>query len=376
MLQKKLIDYEERLKLVDSGEYEPSPTKSRVFPTGIRKAKGMTETMVNAPIEFAQRVKSAFSADNVNSTQNGTTGAPKTGQSTFFTTRKSADTDEVESNAVHKNRGAKRNSSTLPPNLSLTSPDPLSAYKEEDSSDPESRPGSAADETSNVPYHTADNSLYLPPNHPYHSAHAAPSEEGFNAIHEHLNSILQHLMLIDRKYDRLEDDIKKEIKFYAEALEEERFKTTKLEEILNEAVELQQAEIATLKEQNLMATRVDYQHNDRFRNVEENMESLQNHLVRIENALMDVRQVKLTSNVWQRVALNAGNIVVELLKIALFVVASILDLVRPLTGSRNRSAMAFGLVFLAIFFGHHLQKVTYLFGGSTPDVNKTGGPTK
>lgn len=92
--------------------------------------------------------------------------APKTGQSTFFTTRKSADTDEVESNAVQyvfndlkskteiifsKNRGAKRNSSTLPPNLSLTSPDPLSAYKEEDSSDPESRPGSAADETSNVP---------------------------------------------------------------------------------------------------------------------------------------------------------------------------------------------------------------------------------
>lgn len=75
-----------------------------------------------------------------------------------------------------------------------------------------------------------------------------------------------------------QDDIKKEIKFYAEALEEERFKTTKLEEILNEAVELQQAEIATLKEQNLMATRVDYQHNDRFRNVEENMESLQNHV--------------------------------------------------------------------------------------------------
>lgn len=56
-------------------------------------------------------------------------------------------------------------------------------------------------------YHTADNSLYLPPNHPYHSAHAAPSEEGFNAIHEHLNSILQHLMLIDRKYDRLEVEL-------------------------------------------------------------------------------------------------------------------------------------------------------------------------
>ncbi|ULT82636.1 hypothetical protein L5515_017969 [Caenorhabditis briggsae] len=35
-LQKKLIDYEERLRQVDAGEYEPSPSKSRVFPVGIR----------------------------------------------------------------------------------------------------------------------------------------------------------------------------------------------------------------------------------------------------------------------------------------------------------------------------------------------------
>ena len=75
-----------------------------------------------------------------------------------------------------------------------------------------------------------------------------------------------------------QDDVKKEIKFYSEALEEERFKTTKLEELLNEAVELQQAEIASLKEQNLMATRVDFQHNDRFRTVEEKMESFENHV--------------------------------------------------------------------------------------------------
>lgn len=36
VLQKKLSDYEERLKQVDSGEYEPSPNRSGVFPTGIR----------------------------------------------------------------------------------------------------------------------------------------------------------------------------------------------------------------------------------------------------------------------------------------------------------------------------------------------------
>ncbi|EGT43055.1 hypothetical protein CAEBREN_17915 [Caenorhabditis brenneri] len=375
-LQKKLIDYEERLRQVDNGEYEPSPSRSRVFPTGIRKAKGVTDAMMNAQLELAHRVKSAFSADNVNSTHNGHIGhgGGKTGQSTFFTSRRSADAEDAERPEKLK-RDSVRGSSTLPPNLSLNNPDPYASFKDEDISEPNSRPGSAADETSNLPYHTADNSLYVTTNntYPHEKSQTTHTDEGFAAIHDHLNSILHHLVLIDRKYDRLEDDIKKEIKFYSEALEEERFKTTKLEELLNEAVELQQAEIASLKEQNLMATRVDFQHNDRFRTVEENMESLQNHMVRIENALMDVRQVKLTSNVWQRVALTAGNIVVELLKIALFVVASILDLVRPLTGSRNRSAMAFGLVFLAIFFGHHLQKVNYLFGSSS-DANKTGPP--
>ncbi|EFO82339.1 hypothetical protein GCK72_024518 [Caenorhabditis remanei] len=367
-LQKKLTDYEERLKLVDIGEYEPSPSRSRVIPTGIRKAKGMTESMMNAQMELAQRVKSAFSADNVNSTHNGH-GVGKTGQSTFFTARRSADAEDAE-HAEKKKRDSVRGSSTLPPNLSFS--DPLNAYKEDDISEPNSRPGSAADETNNMPYHTADNSLYFPPtNNVSHHHQSSRNEESFALINEHLNSILHHVMLIDRKYDRLEDDVKKEIKFYSEALEEERFKTTKLEELLNEAVELQQAEIASLKEQNLMATRVDFQHNDRFRTVEEKMESFENHMIRIENALMDVRQVKLTGNVWQRVALTAGNIVVELLKIALFVVASILDLVRPLTGSRNRSAVAFGLLFLAIFFGHHLQKVNYFFGNSA-DANKTG----
>ncbi|CAI2357194.1 unnamed protein product [Caenorhabditis sp. 36 PRJEB53466] len=295
----------------------------------------------------------------------------KTGQSTFFTDRRSADAEDLES-SDRKPRAPARNSSTLPPNLALSSPDPLNAYKEDDL-EPLSRPGSAADDTTN-PYHTADNSLYLTSSHHDYQKQQqdiTAREESFKIIHENLNSILHHLVLLDRKHDRLEDDVRKDIKVYSEGLEQERFKTTKLEEILNEAIELQQAEISALKEQNLMATRVDYQHNDRFRTIEENMESLQNHMVRIENALMDVRQVRLTSNVWQRVALTAGNIVVEFLKIALFVVASVLDMVRPLTGSRNRSAVAFALMFFALFFGHHLTKLN-IFGGSSSEPGNSG----
>uniref|UniRef100_A0A8R1HMN3 Uncharacterized protein n=2 Tax=Caenorhabditis japonica TaxID=281687 RepID=A0A8R1HMN3_CAEJA len=188
---------------------------------------------------------------------------------------------------------------------------------------------------------------------------------------------MTHIQMIDRKYDKLEDEVRKDIKFYAEALEEERFKTTKLEELLNEAVEVQTAEIVTLKNESHMASRLDVRHDERFRNVEECMESLQNHLVRIENNLLEVRQVKLTGNLSQRVALSGANIVVEFLKFSLFIVASILDLVRPLTGSRNRSAVAFGLLIFAIFFGHHLTKIFFIFrSSSSSPPNATEFPTK
>lgn len=47
--------------------------------------------------------------------------------------------------------------------------------------------------------------------------------------------------------------------------------------MLNETIELHQAEIIALKSDlNTIATRMDYQYSDRFRSIEENIESTQN----------------------------------------------------------------------------------------------------
>lgn len=47
--------------------------------------------------------------------------------------------------------------------------------------------------------------------------------------------------------------------------------------MLNETIELHQAEIIALKSDlNTVATRMDYQYSDRFRSIEENIESTQN----------------------------------------------------------------------------------------------------
>lgn len=53
--------------------------------------------------------------------------------------------------------------------------------------------------------------------------------------------------------------------------------------MLNETIELHQAEMIALKSDlNTIATRMDYQYSDRFRSIEENIESTQNKvLIRI-----------------------------------------------------------------------------------------------
>ncbi|CAI5454965.1 unnamed protein product [Caenorhabditis angaria] len=57
-LQRKLAEYEERLKLIDNGQYEVNVSKSAVITNGIKKAsanvKGMTESVITAPLELAQ----------------------------------------------------------------------------------------------------------------------------------------------------------------------------------------------------------------------------------------------------------------------------------------------------------------------------------
>lgn len=105
---------------------------------------------------------------------------------------------------------------------------------------------------------------------------------------------------------------------------------------MNETIELHQAEFLSLKqEQKNIANRTDYQYQDRFRQVEENMEAVQNQMCRMENSIHHTLDMRLGGPGWGNQALLSGaNILVELLKIFLFLVATVLDFFRPFTGSR------------------------------------------
>ncbi|VDM57065.1 unnamed protein product [Angiostrongylus costaricensis] len=112
-------------------------------------------------------------------------------------------------------------------------------------------------------------------------------------------------------------------------------------------LKIQQA-AALKQEQKGIANRLDYQYNDRFKRVEESVESVENHMVRMENSIKDTLDIRLSSPAWSNaVFLSSANIVVEFLKIVLYLVATILDLFLPFFGSRL--VHVFHLIFRGTF---------------------------
>ncbi|VDD86009.1 unnamed protein product [Enterobius vermicularis] len=121
----------------------------------------------------------------------------------------------------------------------------------------------------------------------------------------------------------------------------------RLEELLNESIELHQAEMTSLKSDlNTIGTRMDYQYCERFRAIEESIESTENKvrfLLHVDYELFKVIRVENSMKEWVEtrpqslfgpVLLSAANILVELLKLILFIISVALDFVKPLTGTR------------------------------------------
>lgn len=102
-------------------------------------------------------------------------------------------------------------------------------------------------------------------------------------------------------------------------------------------MDLHQNEVKQLKNDlNLIGTRMDYQYNDRFKRIEESIESAQNRMYRMETNWHENSEKLLGAgqNMWNAVMLSFANIVVEVLKIILYFIAVILDSIKPFTGSR------------------------------------------
>lgn len=354
-LQRKLANYEQRLAEIDSGVSE-SGGKTTVMSTvgqGIRRTganlKGMTETVMAAPLEFAQRLKSTFgSADNVNDPNEGANSDLRIGHSKFYANSNYESTQQATSS-----RHSSRKSDSLPAHSSLMKTStPMSGQGSDIPAivgDQAARSGGVEELNLSVPLSPLSS---VPP--------LELSMETSNISPRLLDDLqcLRHLMTkMGEQINRIESRLDSELAYVTRALEEERGKYLRLETTMNETIELHQAEFQALKqEQKGIANRLDYQYNDRFKRVEESVESVENHIVRMENSIKDTLDIRLSGPAWgNAVFLSSANIVVEFLKIVLYLVATVLDLFLPFFGSRNKAGVFLCCVIAVIVMWRNLH---------------------
>ncbi|EYC00539.1 hypothetical protein Y032_0115g524 [Ancylostoma ceylanicum] len=341
-LQRKLANYEQRLAEIENGIGESGSRATVISTVGQERIylmrtganlKGMTETVISAPLELAQRLKSTFgSADNVNEPGEGANSDLRIGHSKFY-----ASSDYGSPSQATTSRYASRKSDSLPAHASLlkTSTPARCRVNDSDTSalvdDSELGKGDRGEQ--------ASDSLLLSP-----FALSAESSEMPPQLLEDLRGLRYLMTKMGDQINRIETRLDTELAYVTRALEEERGKYMRLETTMNETIELHQAEFQALKqEQKGIANRLDYQYNDRFKRVEESVESVQNHMVRMENSIKDTLDIRLSGPAWgNAVFLSSANIVVEFLKIVLYLVATVLDLFLPYFGSR----LVFFIVFL------------------------------
>ncbi|EFO25432.2 hypothetical protein LOAG_03056 [Loa loa] len=330
LARKKLEQLQSKLLDLNMGIVTELSPKSAVL-NNIRKTGPLLREVISAPRGIAHIIKSTFgSADNI--PDSIASDASNVGHSTFYS-------DTQTNDRIH--------------NLDFENCDvaPLPAKR-----------GHKRNETMPSLAFDLDNSMT--------SSHNEP-EVGFtaaNTVVELRNDVqelkAQNQALLEQ-LNKLQNQNKSEFSYFNNALHEERIKAQRLEEMLNETIELHQAEMIALKSDlNTIATRMDYQYSDRFRSIEENIENTQNKMIRMEVNVKEWTESR-PQTTFNSVMLSGTNILVEFIKLVLLIVSFALDFVKPFTGTRTRAGFVilFWLALMIITHFINLDELIRRIGG-------------
>ncbi|CAL1675413.1 unnamed protein product [Lasius platythorax] len=298
-LQKKLDSYMKKLR---NYEMNGAPTSHRQpremlrdMGQGLKNVggnirdgiTGFSGTVMSKPREFAHLIKNKFgSADNIN------------------TLSRNGDNGSVEEDKTH------HGSATLPGGCSLGSTQSAAAMK---------FPSEEGSECSSVTSESGPGSRGQP--HACHSNNAALSLKSiFAELQEHRENLDQ----MREKLDSVKT-LQQEVTYLSHSLQEERFRCERLEEQINDLTELHQNEVENLKQTITdMEEKVQYQSEDRLRDIHEMLESCQTKICKMEHQQQQHQQYVTLEGLDNS---NARALVVKLINVVLTVLQVILLLV-------------------------------------------------
>ncbi|XP_050464404.1 transmembrane and coiled-coil domains protein 2 isoform X5 [Cataglyphis hispanica] len=283
-LQKKLDSYMKKLR---NYEMNGAPTSHRQPREMLRDMGQGLKTVMSKPREFAHLIKNKFgSADNIN------------------TLSRNGDNASVEEDKTH------HGSATLPGGCSLGSTQSAAAMK---------FPSEEGSECSSVTSESGPGSRGQP--HACHSNNAALS---LKSIFAELQEHREHIDQMREKLDSVKT-LQQEVTYLSHSLQEERFRCERLEEQINDLTELHQNEVENLKQTITdMEEKVQYQSEDRLRDIHEMLESCQTKICKMEHQQQQHQQYVTLEGLDNS---NARALVVKLINVVLTVLQVVLLLV-------------------------------------------------
>ncbi|XP_071529573.1 transmembrane and coiled-coil domains protein 1 isoform X2 [Panulirus ornatus] len=155
--------------------------------------------------------------------------------------------------------------------------------------------------------------------------------------------------------DTIKQALAAEVNSMREGLAEERFRCDRLEEQVNDLTELHQNEMGNLVTNMAdMEEKVQYQSEERIRDLHEIVESCHTRISRMEHQQAQQQQQYLTleglenSNA-RAVFVKLINVLLTVLQVLLLVVATVANILTPLLQTRTRLVVTAMLVFLLVF---------------------------
>ncbi|XP_043505450.1 transmembrane and coiled-coil domains protein 2 isoform X8 [Polistes fuscatus] len=343
-LQKKLDSYQKKLKSYEMngapvGHRQPREVL-RDMGQGLKNVggnirdgiTGFSGSVMSKPREFAHLIKNKFgSADNINTLSLESNG------STFYVNDTphagNGDNGSVEEEKTH------HGSATLPGGCSLGSTHSAVAMK---------FPSEEGSECSSVTSESGPGSRGQP--HTCHSNNATLSFKAiFSELHEHRDSLER----MREKLDGLKA-LQQEVTYLSHGLQEERFRCDRLEEQINDLTELHQNEVENLKQTITdMEEKVQYQSEDRLRDIHEMLESCQTKICKMEHQQQQHQQYVtlegLDNSNARALVVKLINIVLTVLQVILLLVATGAGIMVPFLRTRVR-ILTTTLVVLGIVF--------------------------